>query len=329
MATLNVTVIEGRGMGPQILDEALSVLRWAAEAGPFSLSLEFASEQPDNDFESSLRRGDMDAVLLDSQARASRGAMLETLHEATGVFGHLRSVKADPAWLYASPLQPKIASAVDLLMLDAMPPASGDPSVDAWTLDAIDRVTKSAAEFARRRSGRITRLRSFPASPLESLWSRALHEAAAEYDVDVDHCPAESFTARLLADPSRFDIVVAEDRIGAFVADQVTALTGFPQSSPDVWLGRRANIYRPRIQAGESTDLDTNMCAAMHSIAMLLEHSAARFGLAETLRSTLTRVFTESSPPMAKAGKEGRSAWHVGQAVIERLEEGFPLRASY
>jgi 3-isopropylmalate dehydrogenase len=329
MATLNLWVVEEEGSTGQSIHEALSILRWAADTGPFSLGVERIAIGPSTteDFNRLAQRTTRaDATFVDPKVLA-RAEFAQTLRQAIGVEAHLRSLKLDPAWIETSPLQPEIASCVDLTLLRADRHDAGANRFDLFDapLPTLQRFAKTAIEIAGRRTGRVTRLRSNPQTMDDSLWTRVLHDTARQSGIEIDTCPTERFTARLLTQPQAFDVVVAEDRFGALITEQAVALAGPHELAPSTWIGRRGNLYEP---GSEPSDPIADVCASILTMTMLLELSASRFGLATTVRRSLGRVLGELEQ-RRHTGADSLSAWQVGQAVLEQLEAGFRLCASF
>jgi isocitrate/isopropylmalate dehydrogenase len=331
MATLNVWIVENEGSTAPGIDEALSILRWAADAGPFSLAIERTSFAPSTTEDSTRlaqRAMRADAIWIDPRAFA-RPEFAQGLRRAVGVEAHLRAVKLDPAWIEASPLQARIATEVDLALLRAERQDAGAKRFDLFDapLPTLQRFAKTACDIAARRSGRLTRLQSHPAGADESLWSHVLAEAARQAGIAMQATPTERFTAQLLADPRAFDVVIAEDRLGAMVIDQAAVMAGPHELAPSAYIGRRGILYEPGTR-NAADDPIADVCAAILTMSMMLELSAARFGLAHTVRESLGRVLGDVGKRRQHRAA-GLPPWQVGQAVIEHLEAGFRMCASF
>jgi hypothetical protein len=306
MATLNVSIVEAEGLDGEVLGEAMCALQWAAEAGPFSLAvreLQLGSElHPD-------------AVLLG--CRTTGDAELE-LHRALGVFAGARVIRTIPAGLPSTEPRHRTRR-TDWLLLRST--CEGPAAADSWARFSDDRLLSSAADLATKRRGRIVAV-----------------NAAGEFrpsvspvggDLETRRMSATEFVAAATDDPEQFDVVVLEDAAAVEAGARAELGLGPGALVSSVWLGRHSPIFGTFVEPRQCTTpaaITRAVAEAVSSVALLLEWTAARPGLANTLRESLELALDD----LAAADEYRADAPSLtGQAVLERLEERFPLCVSW
>ncbi|MEM7154690.1 MAG: hypothetical protein AAF799_17710 [Myxococcota bacterium] len=281
MTTLNILVINCATRDSEVVDEAISVFRWAADAGPLglevrSVDLDATGRVPDSVCAAALHA---DAVLLGSWEPVM-ARRFSALRESLGVFATVQH-------------QPK-AAGQDVVVVRGTPGA---------TPMRLRRTVEQAFHIAERRE----RTLAYAASPVpqrEEIWAEVLADLTPRFPkVCVEsHNPSKLFR-RLEGHPADLDVVVTD-----------LAIDGEPprRSGPLAWLGQGGAMYAPA--AVNSDGVGAKLIAAMRSAAMLLEYSAARYGLAESIRQAVDDVL-----PGAKRAPAGQ----MGQAVLDTLEARF------
>ena len=311
-----IAVLPGDGIGPEIVAEAVKVLR--AVERRFGHRFEM-KECPIGGAAYDLC-GDClpeetlaackaaDAVLLGAVGgpkwdalpvpqRPERRALL-TLRAELGLFANLRPAKVWDALKGASPLKEEIVSAgIDMLIVRELTGGAyfgekgrGDGGKSAYdvtpySVDEIERVARVAFEAARRRfpQGRPKVTSVDKANVLETsrLWREtvtALH--AAEYaDVELEHLYVDNAAMQLVRAPSRFDVILTENMFGDILSDEASQITGSIGMLPSASVGASGGgLYEPI--HGSAPDIAgrriANPLATILSAAAMLRHA---FGL--------------------------------------------------
>jgi len=178
-----ITVLEGDGIGPEVIAEGLRVLEAVARTGGHRFELDrqliggAAIDATGEAFPPATRAccAEADAVLLgavggpkwsdpDAPVRPEQGLL--DLRAALGVYANLRPVKTHPVLHAASPLRPEYLRDVDILVVRELTGGiyfgakqrGPDFATDEcrYTNTEIERVLRMAAQLAGRRSGRVT-----------------------------------------------------------------------------------------------------------------------------------------------------------------------------
>ena len=149
------------------------------------------------------------------------------------------------------------------------------------------------------------------------LWRRTVEAVGAEYpDVTVDYLHVDAATIFLVSDPARFDVIVTDNLFGDIVTDLAAAITG------GIGLAASGNINPDRTAPsmfepvhGSAPDIAgqgiADPTATVLSVAMLLEH----LGFDAEAR----RVEDAVGEDLAARGDEARSTVRVGDALVARL----------
>ena len=213
--TYKITVLAGDGIGPEVMAQALRVLR--AVEKKFSVVLQF-NEQPIGGSaidthgkalpEETLRAcEEAEAILFGSvggpkweslpPAEQPERAALLPLRKYFGLFANLRPAVCLPELVHASPLHPKIVEGgFDILCVRELTGGLyfGEPkyikheggeqfAVDTmvyWESE-IRRIAKVAFEAARKRKGRVTSIDKANVLQNGILWRRVVEEVAKDY----------------------------------------------------------------------------------------------------------------------------------------------------
>ena len=313
---VQIAVLPGDGIGPEIVAEAVKVLR--AVERRFGHRFEMKKYPvggaaydlcgdclPD---ETLAACKSADAILLGAvggpkwdrlpvSQRPERRALL-TLRSELGLFANLRPAKVWDALKGASPLREEIVSAgIDMLIVRELTGGAyfgekgrGDGGrsaydVTPYSVHEIERVARVAFEAARRRfpQGRPKVTSVDKANVLETsrLWREtvtALH--AAEYaDVELEHLYVDNAAMQLVRAPSRFDVILTENMFGDILSDEASQITGSIGMLPSASVGvSGGGLYEPI--HGSAPDIAgrgiANPLATILSAAAMLRHA---FGL--------------------------------------------------
>ena len=229
--TIRVAVIGGDGIGPEVVAEAVKVLRAAAT--------QTAVETTDYDLGSRrwLRTGETlpaaalgeisghDAILFGAVGDPAvptgvleRGLVLK-LRSELGQCASLRPVRLYPG--VTSPLSGVRAESVDMLVVAAQ------ESVD--TAAGILRVARYARQRAAARPRQKLTLVHKPTvlTHAGDLWPRTADDLAKESgEVVVDCCPIDAATMYFVTHPERFDVIVTDSMFGDILTALGTAVAG-------------------------------------------------------------------------------------------------------
>lgn len=295
---INLAVIAGDGIGPEVTGEALKVLAATAniDATEFDLGARryHATGEilPDDDL---AKLAQYDAILLGAIGDPSvpsglleRGLLLK-LRFALDHYVNLRPGRTYPG--VPTPL--KGDPQVDLLVCregtEGLYVGNGGSvrtgtdaeiatEVSVNTAYGVRRLARYAAEQAARRRGKLTLVHKHNVLVhAGDMWRRICEEEAAEAGVSLDYLHVDAATILLVTDPGRFDVIVTDNLFGDILTDEVGAVTGGIGLAASGNLnpsGAYPSMFEP--VHGSAPDIaGTNTAdpiAAIGSAALLLDH---------------------------------------------------------
>ena len=353
-----IAVIAGDGIGPEIVGEAVKVLKKVAEKFGHDFTFDeklvggaaydaFGDCLPDDTLAACTGA---DAVLLGAVGgpkwdalpgpkRPEKRALL-TLRKELGLFANLRPAKVWSALKDASPLRPDIiGEGLDLLVVreltggvyfgEHVRAADGQSALDKmpYSVPEIERIARTAFEAARKRRNHVTCVDKANVLETSRLWREVVQRLRdAEYaDVELDFMYVDNAAMQLVRAPSRFDVILTENMFGDILSDEASQITGSIGMLPSASL--RADgfgMYEPI--HGSAPDIAgkgvANPLATILSAAMLLRHTFGLSAEADAIESAVGAVLARGcrTPDIAKAGETALSTSEMGAAVLAELD---------
>jgi 3-isopropylmalate dehydrogenase len=259
MASFNLTVLPGDGIGPEVTNEGIKVLKAVGEKFGHSfnlkndmiggISIDETGEALTKDCLKLCKRSD--AVLLgavggpkwdDPQASARPEDGLLALRKGMGLFANLRPVKVFPMLVDSTNLKPDVIRGVDLIFVRELTGGlyfgrpkkrwrtpRGRRAVDSmvYSEQEIERIVRVGFELARTRRKHLISVDK--ANVLESsrLWRQVAIEVSEDYpDVELEHMLVDSCSMRLIQNPTYLDVLVTENTFGDILTDEASMLAG-------------------------------------------------------------------------------------------------------
>ena len=306
---LQLCVIEGDGIGHEVIPAALDVL--AATGLAFDVRRAEAGWECFQSHGAALPAATVaaaaasDAVLFGAVSSPSHrvpgySSPIVGLRRELGLFANLRPALSAPI--------PTSRQGVDLLIVRENSEGlyvrrerrEGDRAIaERWiTESGSDRVVRVACDWACRRRRHLTIVHKANVLPETcGLFRETALAVAAEYpDLTVDEMLVDAMAMRLVTHPERYDVIVTTNLFGDILSDEAAGLVGGLGLAPSANLGATQSpaLFEPI--HGSAPDIVgqgiANPLAAVLSIAMLLDH----FGhadVATNVRSAVTRVLRE------------------------------------
>jgi 3-isopropylmalate dehydrogenase len=306
-------VLPGDGIGPEVVAEAVKVLR-ALPGLDFLLDEDLVGGAAIDAHGTALRPETVklakksDAVLFgavggpkwdDPKAEVRPEQAILGLRAALGTFANLRPARMQPALVHLSPLKPEIVQGADVLFIRELVAGtyfakpkkywqtqSGEwRAVDtcAYTEPQVERTVRMAFELARGRRKKVHVADKQNVMATSRLWRDVATRVAAEYsDVEFQAILADALAMHLLYRPGQFDVVVTDNLFGDMITDEAAALAGSMGLMPSASLGSGRNrlggylgLYEPI--HGTAPDIagqkKANPIATIQSLALLLRYS--------------------------------------------------------
>ncbi|WP_024861104.1 3-isopropylmalate dehydrogenase [Ruminococcus flavefaciens] len=323
---LNIALLKGDGIGPEIVDSAAAVLeKIAAKFGhkfnftPYLIGGcaidETGMPLPQETVDGCLAS---DSVLLGAvggpkwdglagDIRPERALL--GIRSAMGLYTNLRPAKLYPALRGASPLKDEIVGGgFDILIVRELTGGIyfgdrgyregryGEEAYDteAYSVTEIERIGRAAFEAAIKRSKRLCSVDK--ANVLESsrLWRKTMHELAEEYpDVEYRDMFVDNAAMQLVRDPKQFDVIVTSNMFGDILSDEASQITGSIGMLASASLGAsKRGLYEPI--HGSAPDIagtnKANPIATILSAAMMLRYSFGLAAEADAIEAAVDKV---------------------------------------
>ena len=327
---LNIGVIKGDGIGPEIVTEAMKVLDRTAEVyghecvytqllmGGASIDVHGVPLTDETISKAKL----CDAVLMGSiggDTRTSPWYQLEPskrpeagllkIRKELNLFANLR-----PAVLYEElkeecPLKEEIIKdGFDLMIMRELTGGLyfGERSTrdidgvmtacDTLTYneEEIRRIAKRGFDIAAKRRKKVTSVDKANVLDSSRLWRSVVEEVAKEYpEVTLEHMLVDNCAMQLVKDPAQFDVILTENMFGDILSDEASMVTGSIGMLSSASLNEtKFGLYEP--SGGSAPDIAgkgiANPIATILSAAMMLRFTFDLDREADAIEEAVQRV---------------------------------------
>lgn len=272
MASFNLLLLPGDGIGPEVMGEVERVIRWLDRhsGAHFETETDLVGGSAYDAHGVAITDDAMktakaaDAVIFGAvggpkwdavpyEVRPEAGLL--RLRKDLELFANLRPAICYPALADASSLKPEVVEGLDILILRELTGGVyfGEPkeivtlengekrAVDTqvYTTHEIERIARVAFELARTRRNKVTSMEKRNVMRSGVLWNQvvtAVHKA--EYpDVQLEHMLADAGGMQLVRWPKQFDVIVTDNLFGDMLSDVAAMLTGSLGMLPSASLG--------------------------------------------------------------------------------------------
>jgi 3-isopropylmalate dehydrogenase len=314
-----IVLLPGDGIGPEIAEQAVRVLRVVAPELEYEPHLfggasidAHGTPLSDHTLEACRRS---DAVLLaavggpkwdttdPAKPRPEQGLL--GLRKGLGLFANLRPVKPLMALYDASPLRREIIDGTDLLVVRELTGGiyfgektrTKDSASDAcvYTREEIERIARVAFGAAR---SRVTSVDKANVLETSRLWREVVTELqSSEFpQIELEHVLVDNAAMRLIAAPRDFEVILTENMFGDILSDEAAMLTGSIGMLPSASLGLDGpGMFEP--VHGSAPDIAgtgaANPLAMFLSAAMMLRHGLAMEAEAAAVESAVDRALAD------------------------------------
>ncbi|HEY0349489.1 MAG TPA: 3-isopropylmalate dehydrogenase [Pyrinomonadaceae bacterium] len=363
---LNLVVLPGDGVGPEVTAQAVRVLREVANiyghrfhfkehsVGGVAIR-ETGSPLPAATLEACRHA---DAVLLGAigspefdhlSAPHKPEAGLLQLRRELGGFANLRPVSSYTALAGISPLRSEIVDGADILFVRELLGGLyfGEPrgitssngssaafNTMRYSVSEIERVAHVAFEAAMRRRRKVTSVDKANVLETSQLWRQTVSRIASEYPlIELDHLYVDAAAMHIITNPKRFDVILTENLFGDILSDEAAVIAGSLGMLASGTVGGAIDLYEP--VHGSAPDIAglgiANPLGAIASAAMLLRHTMHLEDEASDIAAAIENVLEAGYRTRDIAGEADRyvSTSEMGQLVSEAIAEVADRRHAY
>ena len=356
---LKILVTAGDGIGPEVTNEAVAVLREVAALGGHEIVLterriggvaivQDGTPLPSDTLAAAL---DSDAVLLGAVGGNEFNSLppdkrpeagLLQIRAALGGFANLRPAFAFKELAVNSPLRPEIIDGADIPFVRELlgglyfgrPREWNKITNEAWntmryTKAEVVRVARIAFQLASKRRNKVTSVDKANVLEVSQLWRAAVTEVAQEFPgVTLEHQYVDAMSMHLMNQPRSYDVVLTENLFGDILSDESAVITGSLGMLPSATIGGKVNLYEP--VHGSAPDIAgkglANPLGAILTGALILRHSAGLEAEAAAIESSVRKVLERGfrTPDLARTNPQGfpvLSTKEMGAKVRETVKE--------
>lgn len=307
---LNIALLAGDGIGPEVIDQAVKVsdaiaekfnheINWRPALTGAAAIDEVGEPYPDETHEICINS---DAVLFgaighprfdnDPSAKVRPEQGLLKMRKKLGLFANVRPTFTFPSLLDKSPLKRERIEGTDLVFLRELTGGiyfgekgrreEGETAFDncVYTRVEVQRLAKKGFELAMTRSKKLCCVDKANVLETSRLWRETVQAMEKEYpEVEVTYEFVDAVAMRLVQWPNSYDVLITENLFGDILTDEASVISGSMGLMPSASLGANIGLFEPiHGSYPQATGLNiANPMATILSAAMMFEN----FGLKE------------------------------------------------
>ena len=354
---MKIAVLAGDGIGPEIVAQALKVLRALASDGlkieleeaPFGGAGFDAHGDPLPDSTLALAKA-ADAVICgavggpqyDALPRAQRPEQgILRIRKELGLFANLRPAVLYPELVGASTLKPEVVSGLDIMIVRELTGDIyfGEPrgrrqnargelegyDTMLYSDSEVRRIAEIGFQAARKRNKKLCSVDKENVLETSRLWRETVVEVGRKYpDVALSHMYVDNAAMQLVRNPKQFDVIVTGNMFGDILSDEASMLTGSIGMLPSASLDQNGKgLYEPI--HGSAPDIAgknvANPLATILSAAMMLRYTFNKDEWAYRIEAAVKKVLAERcrTADIYEDGTRRLGTAEMGDAVVAAL----------
>ncbi|MFZ9045805.1 MAG: 3-isopropylmalate dehydrogenase [Cyclobacteriaceae bacterium] len=352
---VNLAVLPGDGIGPEIIDQALKVTEAVCERFGHELSYEKAltgaaaidalgNPYPDETHALCMKA---DAVLFgaigdpkfdnDPNAKVRPEQGLLAMRKKLGLYGNIRPLTTFKSLIHKSPLRQDLVDGADFVCIRELTGGiyfgrpqgrteDGNTAYDTcvYSREEIERILKVGFQFAGKRNKKLTVVDKANVLASSRLWREVAQSMEPQYpDINVEYMFVDNAAMQIIQWPKNFDVIVTENMFGDILTDEASVISGSLGLLPSASIGVHTSVFEPihgsyPQAAGRNI---ANPCATILSAAMMFEYA---FNLSE--EAALIQEAVEQSIDKGKVtvdiSGEGKSLTtsEVGDWIVDYIQ---------
>lgn len=322
----NIALLAGDGIGPEIVEQAVKVLK--ALGKKYNHSFKFteaivgatAIDQVGDPFPEETFQLCMNshAVLFgaigdpkydnDPKAKVRPEQGLLSMRKRLGLYANIRPVTTFPSLIHKSPLRRELVEGADFVVIRELTGGIyfGDKgrSEDlnmafdncVYTRPEVERILELGFEYAAKRDKRLTVVDKANVLATSRLWREIAQEMAPTHpEIEVDYMFVDNAAMQIIQWPKKFDVMVTENMFGDILSDEASVITGSLGLLPSASVGIHTSVFEPihgSYPQAAGKDI-ANPLATVLSAAMMLELSLDLVEEAAAIRNVVDRSMSE------------------------------------
>lgn len=346
MTTYNIALLAGDGIGPEVMKEAVKVLKLVEErnadvnfelndvlfgaAAYFETGKAFpeetkaACDKADAILKGTIGLSHEESKKIPVDEQPERGALLP-LRRRYNTYANFRPVYLPKGLSHFSPLKESVVGeGIDIMLIRELVGGlyfgEKETGVDAegkrfvrevleYDEDQIRQIIKVAFDVAMKRNKTLHNIHKSNVLKSSVLWNDIVAEVHKDYpEVEVINILVDAAATYLCLKPSMFSTMVMENMFGDILSDQGGGILGSLGLMPSACKGPEKSYYEP--SHGSAPDIAgkgiANPYSMIGSVALMLEMSFGMEQEAKNLWAAMQKVF-ENGYSTSDLSKEGEA----------------------
>jgi len=341
---LNIALLAGDGIGPEVIAQAVKVCDAVATkfgheiiwtpALTGATAIDAAGEPyPDETHEICMKA---DAVLFgaighpkydnDPSAKVRPEQGLLKMRKKLGLFANVRPTFTFPSLIDNSPLKRERIEGTNLVFLRELTGGiyfgekgrsdGGETAYDhcVYTRAEVKRLATKGFEMAMSRSKKLCCVDKANVLETSRLWRETVQAMEKDYpEVKVSYEFVDAVAMRLVQWPNSYDVLITENLFGDILTDEASVISGSMGLMPSASVGEHTSLYEPiHGSYPQATGLDiANPLATVLSAAMMFEDAFRLTEEANTIKAVVDKSLVEGVVTEDLAG--GKKAYKTSE----------------
>lgn len=349
---MNIALLAGDGIGPEVIDQAVKVceaiamkyghqIAWhPALTGAAAIDA-VGEPYPDETHKVCLAA---DAVLFgaighprfdnDPSAKVRPEQGLLKMRKKLGLFANIRPTFTFPSLIDKSPLKRERIEGTDLVFIRELTSGiyfgdkgrkdNGETAFDTctYTRAEVQRLAKKGFEMAMTRRKKLCCVDKANVMETSRLWRETVQAMEKDYpEVEVSYEFVDAVAMRLVQWPNAYDVLITENLFGDILTDEASVISGSMGLMPSASIGETISLYEPihgSYPQAAGKDI-ANPLATVLSAAMMFDG----FGLsdeAEAIRNVVNKSLEDGivTEDLAEGGTSYKTS-EVGNWLAENI----------
>ena len=357
MTTKKILITPGDGIGPEVTEQAVQILKKVASLFDIQLDLNkkpvggiaydlTGTPLPDETLNAAKIS---DAVLLgavggpkweplDFSVRPERGLL--KLRSELELYANLRPAAIYGDLVNASTLKAEVVDGADLMVVRELTGGIyfGTPrgveerngervgfNTLVYSESEIRRIAKVGFETAMKRRRKLTSVDK--ANVLESteFWREIVTDVGTNFpEVELSHMYVDNAAMQIIRDPKQFDTMVTTNMFGDIISDAAAMMTGSLGMLPSASIGGEIGMYEP--VHGSAPDIagedKANPLAMILSVGMMMRYSFNLTEADEMIKKAVVDTLEKyRTVDIMAEGKIQIGCREMGEKVLQSLEQ--------
>ncbi len=351
-----ITLLPGDGIGVEVTNAAVQIIKAAAEHFDIELQFEealmggcsydkYGTPLTDETIQTCLNS---DAIFLGAVGgykwenlphNLKPEAALLKIRKSLELFTNIRPAKIYSSLIGSSSLKEEVLKGVNFIVLRELTGGIyfGQPrgfddkqgfNTMNYTYEEVERIARNAFEIARKRNKKVTSVDKANVLEVSQFWRNVVHTVHKDYkDVELVDMYVDNAAMQIVRNPKQFDVILTSNLFGDILSDIAGMITGSLGMLPSASLGKKYALYEP--VHGSAPDIagqnKANPLAAISSAAMMFTYSFNNKAAGDLIEKAIDNTLNQGyrTPDIMSEGCIQLSTTEMTDKVLKNLKEIF------